>query len=425
MAPGTTVARLAWQSILVFVVWISSAACLHCQDISTHALFTATPFDQWQAEAPRQQIPWKVRLLPVRLSMHQRLEAAIEVQIPEAELAKRRSDGPLILLVQLTDPAGRRYRHSGLFDLEDIAGKSGKKDVPFYWIAFVLPGEYEVAVALYDKTSGEHNFHRSRLQVDPLPGDPLPNAWRGLPSVEFWAPLSDRLDSLYRTEVEGRLSLPLRTGRPLHLEVLADLTPSEMFQGDGGAYERYLSGVVPMIKTFSQINVSYGSVTLAALNLDQRRVTVDQPNLSKLEWEPLKKALAPEQGPGVITVSRLMQPNHNPAYLRDELVRRIDAAPDAPSPAGDPLLVFVVIGGPMDSYSFPDLPPVAVSAEAPCMVFYLQYDYRGRVESRKSAGAAKNIEKLLHPLRVQTFTVRSAESVREALGKILERVGQM
>ena len=211
MARGTTLARLGRQGILVFVVLISSAASLPCQDISTHALFTATPFDKWLAEGPRQQIPWKVRLLPVRLSMHQRLEAAIEVQIPEAELAKRRSDGPLILLVQLTDPAGRRYRHSGLFDLENIAGKAVKKDVPFYWIAFVLPGEYEVAVALYDKASGEHNFHLSRLRVDPLPDDPLPNAWRGLPSVEFWSPLSDRLDDLYRTEVQGHLSLPLRT----------------------------------------------------------------------------------------------------------------------------------------------------------------------------------------------------------------------
>jgi hypothetical protein len=425
MARGTKVARLGLQGILVFVVCISSAASLHCQIISTHALFTAAPFEQWQAEGPGQQIPWKVRLLPVRLSMHQRLETAIEVQIPEAELAKRRSDGPMVLLVQLTDPAGGRYRNSGLLDLENIAGKAVKKDVPFYWIAFVLPGEYEVAVALYDKASGEHNFHRSRLQVDPLPDDPLPNAWRGLPSVEYWTPLSDRLDSFYRTEAEGRLSLPVRTRRPLHLEVLADLTPSEMFQGDGGAYEHYLAGVVPMMKTLSQISPSSGSLTLAALNLDQRRVTVEQPNLSKLEWAPLKKTLAPEQGPGVITVSGLMHRNRNPVYLRDELVRRIDDAPDAPSPAGDPLLAFIVIGGPMDSYSFPDLPPLAVSGQIPCLVFYVQYDYLGGVATSKSAGAAKSIEKMLQPLRVQTFTVRSAESVRQALAKILERVSQM
>src|SRR5262249_60898481 len=126
-----------------------------------------------------------------------------------------------------------------------------------------------------EKIGGEHTFPRLGRGVDPLPGDPLPNAWRALPGVEFWAPLSDRLDSLYRTEVEGRLSLPLRTRRPLHLEVLADLTPSEMFQGDGGAYEHYLAGVVPMMKTFSQISPSSGSLTLAALNLDQRRVTVE------------------------------------------------------------------------------------------------------------------------------------------------------
>jgi hypothetical protein len=211
----------------------------------------------------------------------------------------------------------------------------------------------------------------------------------------------------------------------LHLEVLADLTPSEMFQGNGGAYERYLGGVVPLMKTFSQISPSHGSLTMAALNLDQRRVTLEQPNLSTLDWESLKKTLAPEQGPEVITVSRLMQPNHSPIYLRDELIRRMEAAPDAPSPAGDPLLVFVVIGGPMDSYSFPDLPPVAVSGQTPCVVFYLQYDYLGRVEARKWTGAAKNIEKMLEPVRVQTFTVRSSESVRQALAKILEHVSQM
>src|SRR5262249_4891635 len=108
-------------------------------------------------EGPRQQVPWKIRPLPVRLSLHQRLEAAIEVRIPEAELAKRRDDGRIVLLVQLTDPAGRRYRNSGVLELEDVARKAIKKEVPFYWIAFVLPGEYEVAVALYDKASGEHN----------------------------------------------------------------------------------------------------------------------------------------------------------------------------------------------------------------------------------------------------------------------------
>jgi len=180
-----------------------------------------------------------------------------------------------------------------------------------------------------------------------------------------------------------------------------------------------------MMKTFSQISASHGSLTMAALNLDQRRVTVEQPNLSTLDWESLKKTLAPEQGPGVITIRRLMQRNHSPVYLRDELIRRMEAAWDAPSPAGDPLLVFVVIGGPMDSYLFPDLPPVAVSGETPCLVFYVQYDYLGRVEARTQAGAAKNIEKMLQPMRVQTVTVRSAESVREALAKILERVSQM
>jgi len=416
------------SSVYRLLLLIALVPCLAfpllSEELSTEKLFTDSRFDQWQAEGPREQIPWKVHLLPARLSIHQRLEMAVEVLVPGGEVVKRRTDGQLIMLVQITDVSGQRYRNHGVLELGEIKPEVSKIDAQFFWGAFVLPGQYEIALALYDKVTGEHNFFTNTTHVGPLRNDPLPNLWLGLPKVEFWSPDARGLDRIYRNDTEGRLHIPLITKRPLHLEVISDLTPTDLFGGDYGAYQSYLHGVLPLMKALSQIKLSNGSVSLAALNLDQRQISVDQPNLKEIDWPLLKAAVGPGHGPGVVAVKSLLERKHSPAFLREELVRRMGAVPDAPAPAGEPLPVFVVITAPMDPYSFPDLPPIAV-ADPGCVIFYLQYDFLGLVEARRLDGGSANVVKMLKPLRVRSFTVRSAESIRQALSKILEEISQM
>jgi hypothetical protein len=390
---------------------------------STEKLFAESHFDQWKAENAKEQIPWKVHLSPARLSIHQRLEMAVEVLVPGGEVARRRGNGQLIFLVQITDSAGARYRSHGIVDLDDVKPEVTKGDVRFSSGAFILPGEYDVALALFDKATGEHSFANNKFHVSPLLNDPLPNLWRGLRAVEFWAPNSG-LDRIYRSDTGGRLHLPLITRRPLHLEVIADLTPTDLFGGDYGAYQSYLHGVLPLMKTFSQIKLSNGSVSLAALNLDQRRVNVDQPNLKEIDWPTLKAAVGPSHGPGVVAVKNLLERKHSPAFLREELVRRMNAVPNSAAPAGEPLPVFVVITAPMDPYSFPNLPPIATT-DPGCVVFYIQYDFLGLVEARRLDGGSAHVVKMLKPLRVRSFTVRSPESVRLVLAKVLEEISRM
>jgi hypothetical protein len=290
---------------------------------------------------------------------------------------------------------------------------------------FVLPGDYDVEAALYDRTTGEHSFLHHRLIVAALNNDPLPGAWRGLPSVEFESPAAGGLDGLYRSDVEGHLNLPLRTARPLHLEVLADMTPSDAFVGDARNYEHYLAGALPLVKVLSQISPTKGSVSVAALDLANQRVTVEQPNLQDLNWSPLKESLASRNGPAVVSIRNLMEHRHTPAFLREELVRRLQAAPLAPGPSGDPLVVFVVVGGAMDAYSFPEMPPISLPTGAEYSVFYLHYDFPEKAGSKGTTGAAKKLERMLRPLHVRSFTVRSAESIRYALARVLDEISRM
>jgi hypothetical protein len=406
---------------------------LHCQKVPTETVFAEVPFDRWLKEAPSQQIPWKVRMLRGKLSLHQRLEASIEVRVPGRELLKRRHDNRVVLLVQVTDEAGNEYRNYGFLEASDFRPELGKAEVIYSWQAFVLPGRYEVAVALFDKAREEHNFTRGKWHVDRMKNDPMPGAWQELRSLEFWAPEARNLDEFYRSDMDGRLHLPLAASKPIHLEILADLTPSELFAGNQKLYENYLAGVLPMLKALSQIRTPAGSPDVTGLDLYQSKVIFEQRDATELDWPRLKAALAPDKGPAVVHVNALQQHDHSPVFLRDEIARRLAA----PGKAGNPLLVYIVIGQNMDTYIFPRLPPIAEGKH--CTVIYLQYGASGTervwLPTRKLDGGiinlgplfgdADKVAKMLQPLPVQIFQVHSPESFRQALARILQEISRM
>jgi hypothetical protein len=411
---------------------------LHCQKVPTETVFAEVPFDRWLKEGPSEQIPWKVQMLPGKLSLHQRLEASIEVHVPGSELLKRPHEGHLVLLVQVTDEAGNQYRNHGFLEAKDFRPEVARADVVFSWQAFVLPGRYDVAVGLFDKETEEHNFSRSTWHVERMKNDPLPGAWQELPSVEFWAPEARDLDQLYRSDMDGRLHLPIIPSKPIHLEILADLTPSEAFAGNQKLYENYLAGALPMLKALSQIRTPTGSPDVAALDLYQAKIIFEQQAATELDWPRLKAALAPDKGAAVIDVKALQQRNHSPVFLRDEIIRRLAA----PGKAGNPLLVYIVIGQNTNAYTFPRLPSIVEGEH--CVVFYLQYGTYdtvpiGRVPRRMDVGGAyehlidpsvlfgdaSKVSKMLQPIPVHIFQVYSPETFRQALARILQEISRM
>src|SRR5260370_41761491 len=91
-------------------------------------------------------------------------------------------------------------------------------------------------------------------------------------------------------------------------------------------------------------------------------------------------------------------------------------------PEGEPFHVFVIIGSPMDFYSFRALPHMPPGSEEKCVVYYLQFEL---LNTRYADGAVGNVRKMLKPLPVHVFKVRSPESIRHALARILEEVERM
>jgi hypothetical protein len=412
---------LAFLAIAIGAGFVTS---LPAEGPTTDSVFAEAPFDKWAAQGNHQEVPWQVQTSADRLSFHQRLIATIQVQVPVPELLKRSHDEHITLLVEVRNGQGVSSRNFGVLDLADLKPEMKRSDVEFSWQAFAVPGQYELSVALWDKKSGEHNFLRRLFHVDAYRNDPLPKMWRGLDAFEFWGTKRDGPDYMFHSDIEGRPNLGLATRRPIEMHVLLDMTPSaEVFRGNYGYYNHYLGAALPTFKVLNQINLKNGSRLAAALDLVQRHIVFEQTDGKDLDWATLRKTLSPDSGPGTVSVNDLKNRQQSPVYLREEIVRRLKAGSEHAEKSGErPLKVFVLLGSPMDSYTFPRLPEIETGEEQDCVIYYLQFEFS---QHKGIMGGVNNVEKMLKPLKIRSFEVRSADDVRRALAKMLEELAKL
>ena len=398
-----------------------SAPAFPKADESIEQVFAAVPFDLWVKQGPVKALPWKVHIEQYGLSLQQRMRAHVDIELRRRDLANHRPEDRIVSLIQVTDAAGHEFRDYELFRMKDVGPEIRKGELEVFWDMYVLPGEYQVTVALVDAARGTHNLTQKHLRVEAPKNDPLPELWQGLPAVEFLSPYMEGPDAIFRPDVTTRLHLPLATKRPVKMEVLADVTASDLFQGSTVFYNHYLEVALPLLKALSQVDLEQGSLDVAMLDLRRRRVTFEQDDVRELDWPRARGVLAPENGPATIDIKALEQKRESPEFLQDELVRRLNTPVEGPR-GSDPLHVFVIIGSPMDFYSFRDLPQMPPGSEEKCVVYYLQFEL---LNTTYADGAVGNVRKMLKPLTVHVFKVRTAESIRHALARMLSEIEQM
>src|SRR5579872_4025177 len=180
---------MAPRTVLAALLGVTAVCQVFAQRRGLDPEFAKVPFDEWLKAGNQAQIKWKIRIYPARLSNHQRLVTQIQVALDGAELAKRRGEGQMIALVQVTDAQGRPFQNHAIIELSKVEEGWKSSEVTFDLAAFVLPGEYRVAVVVYDTATSEHCAKQEKLRVTPLKNEPLPELWRDLRSVEFVQPV--------------------------------------------------------------------------------------------------------------------------------------------------------------------------------------------------------------------------------------------
>ena len=411
---------------LLPAVFAISAACAQVSD----PIFSKVPFAQWN-EAGQTRMRWRSEITPLGLNDHQRLMYRIRVKLDGAELVKRRGKGEFLVLVEITDSQNRAYQAHGSMSLESVKDETSRSDMEYAQNVLLTPGDYRASVAVYVSTTGEYALARRPLRVDPLPRDPLPDAWRGLPDVEL-LPNEDPPDSWFLPTVQGRLNLPVQTHRRAEIEVLLNTTPSEEVPVSRAqrTSRQILSFLLPSMKTLVQVRPENGSMKLALLDLARQKVIFQ--SAVGVGWDQLRSVLT-EASPNMIDVHSLEKRRHSAQFFVKEVAKRVEE-----SQGSDALHVLIVLSAPMEFASGEDLSPIETSAGKNCKVFYFRYAAvgprfilppasmpgRNRSDFPRTSGPlpSDSLEKTLKPLNPRLFEITTPAEFRKALATMIDEI---
>lgn len=399
--------------------------------------FGKVPFEQWLKGGGETRIRWSLRIVPSVLTVHQRLATVVSVEVQGAEFVRRSKPGQVVVFLEIRDRDNRVYRTHRALAFEELKKPGDLAAVSFDQYAFIRPGNYEVAAAVYDAESKEHSLKRAKLRVPELAHDPLPGSWQDLPGVEFPS-LPDPPDRWYLPDVTSRLHLPVQTERPVRVEVVVNESPTEMAMRHGRMSRRNMGNLIPALKVISQMEIRNGSVNVTLLDLERRKISFAQEEAGTLDWTRLRAALI-ENDPDQIDVHALENHEQNAQFFVSEIRKRLESS----APAGR---VLIVLSAPMAFPKGQDLRPIEAALEPGSRTYYIRSQAplnpqamlsRGGFPGRRSGvpsgagaparGAAvqDSLERTLKPLAPRLFDVTTPAEFRSALAAIMNEISQV
>ncbi len=399
---------------------------------SPDPLFPELHFDDWFQEPANARIHWTASVSDPRLSAHQRLYSTVDMTVDGRELAARRGRGQFVFLIDIADQDGGHWQSHYALDLETVPEGAQSSDYQFVQPLFILPGKYEVSLAVFDSTTATHSTLRRKVHVSALRNDPLAHAWENLPAVEFLS-MEDSLDTTYLPHVAGRLNLPLITSRPLQVDLVVNVAPSERFAGSKRMQEMNLAVLVPLTKLLAEADWNNATLNLELLDLNRTQVLFRQNNVKELDW-PRARAALTETPAGIIDVKSLENRPNTAAFFTSRIFRRVQR----PVPEGAARVVIVLSSENSGSSLAVNFRPAVKAPPPGVKVFYLRYQPSLVTVHRRPGTAFDSIprpyrlgpeidrlEPLLKCFNPTLYNATSTDQFRKALSRIMTAIAAM
>jgi hypothetical protein len=405
--------------LLILLLLVVSTAFAHdARKGRRDPVFADIPFEQWLSGADQSHIRWTTSMSEAGLSAHQRLSARLFVEVDGHELARRRGSGKLLVLVQIDDENGHAWQNHQEMELEHVQEGIKANDALFSELFFVLPGDYRVNIALYDTATQEHTLSKRHLHVSPLKNDPLPDAWRDLPAIEFVGSTMPP-DGWYLPAIETRLSLKAHAREPVDIDLLVNLTPSERLSGSSRVQNRNLSSLLPAMKVFSSVDWGASPFSVELMDLSRRRVAYQ--HNGPLDWSEASTGLA-DVNPGLIGVTELQNRWYMAQFFLDEVTRQINRVPRQKA--------LIVLSSAVEFEGGQDIRPLSAELAKNITVFYVRYQplfypRRGRGRGPGNYPPVDQLAGLLKPLDPRVFDVTTPDQFRKVLATILGEISKL
>ena len=343
--------------------------------------FEKIPFEQWMNERDTMRLRWRLEAGKPAMSFHQRLSSAVTITIDGRELWERRGEGQLVLFIEAQAADGGRYQCHGSIALSKIQDDMRSANLEYQQHLFVLPGDYQISVAILDTRNSEHAARRMTFRVARPALPQLAEWWSRLPAVEF-IEAKESPESWYLPDVNqvvrwasqasgGRLNVIFNVPGP------APTAPHGLFRR-----EDPMQGLLPAFKSFTRPTAEAISTHVEMIDLSRHKTVLHVDGGAAPDWEKVKAAYTQARSNAIDV--KVMAERHQDAHYFVKRVRAMLAASEEPS-------VLVVLSPAVVFESGENLEPISPGELPRCRVFYLRYDplLRMRVMAHETLGGQR------------------------------------
>lgn len=277
--------------------------------------------ERWLSGREQAEIHWAPGIGPVHLSPFQRLTTRLTIRVDGSEAAGSRGARQFVAWMELRDSTGASYTIHSEIGRTNVAKAPSVGALEYSADAFLVPGTYQVSLAVGEPSTGRHSLRRRTLRVSSVKNDPLPDAWRGLPHVEL-VNVPDVPERWFLPSVNYRLSVMIENLRPVRIEILLNTSISEESQSRQLLYNAAMEALLPLLKVLSEITPRNGSVNVTCIDLWKHQVGLEQEDVHELDWPRLKSALL-QANPNMIDAEALKHHEESAQFFAAEVARRL------------------------------------------------------------------------------------------------------
>ncbi|SRR5579871_223553 len=422
------------------------------------AIFSTIPFDQWEAQGDRAEVPWRTKISSPVLDEHQRFLVTATATIDGKNLAKRSStkDDDLLMLLQIKDSRGHVYQGHTNVPLSEADDDVRHAEFVYTHSALVIPGDYEFTMAMLHRATGEHDFSRTSVHVAPLKNDPLPNLWERMTPAEILGK-ETQTEEWFHPDATDHVRLSVASKRAVRVEVIVNLPRT---QAGDQFYRESMAALVARMKVLAQMSLTNGTVNITLLDVQHRRAVAVPVQDGAISWSELRVALD-QSNPNVIDVHALEKPGEDADFATAEIRKRVRPNLEGDERRGDaaPVIIMLTAPGSVGRAG----KPAAIEGSRDGKFFFLRYHPPMMTHLLPPAGAPPRISvlnsnddvssgragrlggtipdsdfgpgslddktvpmhDLLKPLKPKIMDADSPEKFREALAAIIEGIGKM
>ena len=346
------------------------------------------PLQQWIDAPDHADFPAEYKILPPRLTYLQRYLVETRAAI-SGEIARGRD---LYIFLKVADNTGKWLPGESHVHSEASTALTRKNEFQYVAGFYASPGQYTVAIVIYDAKSEKYDVRHLPLKVEPIKNDPLASRVESSgDSVEF---LSDpppgvrsfqdissvskyQPDSLWPFAAKLD-SYQLNSPRPIQLDVVLNFSdvgetfvipPSvfsrarrsifdsmpETMQGTiapGRIQQRQkenLSSVLSVGQVLAAIHPSNGCVRISGIDMTAMEVAFKRSTPESIDWEALRNSRSTNKL-AEISVHALQNRKEQPIFLRDFLTNLQAPIENCGSAVPAPLHVVVFVS---QAFAFP------------------------------------------------------------------------